>query len=95
MQAELAEKRNCAKLKLPIARRRRPSMRCGPGSPLPSVRAPSRRRLPSSPTRDTTSGGVVKLRAEMTVLEEKIADHHAALRQIARALQPSDMQEAA
>jgi hypothetical protein len=46
-------------------------------------------------TRDTTSGAVAKLRAEITVLEQQIADHHAALQQIARALQLSDMLEAA
>jgi chromosome segregation ATPase len=46
-------------------------------------------------TRDTTSGTVAKLGAEITVLEQKIADHHAALQQIARALQSDDMLEAA
>jgi hypothetical protein len=46
-------------------------------------------------TRDVTTGPVAKLGAEITVLEQEIADHHAALQQIARALQCDDMLEAA
>jgi len=46
-------------------------------------------------TRDTTSSAVVRLRNEIAAIEERIADHDTALQQIAWALQPVDVPQAA